>query len=53
MLDGGWNFSWYDCGVSVEDEQVGEVMSLVGFLVRDKRFLECRKGSFFWGTSHQ
>ena len=34
MLDGGWNFSWDDCGVSVEDEEVGEVMSLVGFLVR-------------------
>ena len=53
MLDGGWNFSWDDCGVSVEDEEVGEVMSLVGFLVRDKWFLECWKGSFFWGASHQ
>ena len=33
MLDGGWNFRWDDCGVSVEDEKVDEVMSLVGFLV--------------------
>ena len=33
MLDGGWNFSWDDCAVPVEDEEVGEVMSLVGFLV--------------------
>ena len=31
MLDGGWNFTWGDCGVSVEeDAEVGEVMSLVG-----------------------
>ena len=31
MLDGGWNFSWDDCGVSVEeDAEIGEVMSLVG-----------------------
>ena len=29
MLDGGWNFSWDDCGVSNEEEdaEVGEVMS--------------------------
>ena len=31
MLDGGWNFIWDDCGVSVgEDVEVCEVMSLVG-----------------------
>ena len=31
MLDGSWNFSWDDCGVSdKEDTEVGEVMSLVG-----------------------
>ena len=31
MLHGGWKFSWYDCGVSVEeDAEVGEVISLVG-----------------------
>ena len=31
MLDGGWNFTWDDCGVSVEeDAEVGEVTSLVG-----------------------
>ena len=30
MLDGSWNFSWDDCGVSdKEDAEVGEVMSLV------------------------
>ena len=28
MLDGGWNFSWDDCGVSNEENaEVGEVMS--------------------------
>ena len=32
MSDGGWNFSWDDCRVSVEDAEVGEVMYLVGFL---------------------
>ena len=32
MLDGGWNFSWDDCRVTVgEDAEFGEVMSLVGF----------------------
>ena len=31
MLDGSWNFSWDECGVSdKEDTEVGEVMSLVG-----------------------
>ena len=33
ISDGGWNFSWDDCGVSVEDAEVGEAMCLVGFLV--------------------
>ena len=34
MLDGSWNFSWDDSRVSVEkDAEVGEVTSLVGFLV--------------------
>ena len=31
VLDGGWNFSWDDCGVSdEEDAEVGGVMNLVG-----------------------
>ena len=31
MLDGGWNFSWDSCRVSVEeDAEVGKVISLVG-----------------------
>ena len=30
MLDGGWNFNWDDCKVSVEeDPEFGEVMELV------------------------
>ena len=30
MLDGGWNFNWDDCEVSVEeDPEFGEVMELV------------------------
>ena len=31
MLDGGWNFVWDGCGVSVEeDAEVGKVMRLIG-----------------------
>ena len=31
MLDGGWDFNWDECRVSVEeDTEVGEIMSLVG-----------------------
>ena len=31
MLDGGWNCTWDDCRVSVEENaEVGEVMSLLG-----------------------
>ena len=30
MLDGAWNFSWDDCGVSnEEDSEVGEVTSFL------------------------